>query len=196
MTKIVFFRSGGVFYGFEEQGHTGYADAGEDVLCAALSAMTMLIINTVEVAYASDVEYTVDEGATLKADLEAAMAALVGNADYTALDALLAEVKALKEADYTAETWTVLADAIAAAEALKANTATTADDVAAAVTALAAAKDALAKAEVPTEQPTEKPTEQPTEPAGKEGGCGGTIALGATVVVAILGTAIVLKKKD
>ena len=143
-----------------------------------------------------DSNTSVDEGATLKADLEAAMAALVGNADYTALDALLAEVKALKEADYTAETWTVLADAIAAAEALKANTATTADDVAAAVAALTAAKDALAKAEVPTEKPTEKPTEQPTEPAGKEGGCGGTIALGATVVVAILGTAIVLKKKD
>ena len=34
------------------------------MLCAALSAMTMLIINTVEVAYASDVEYTVNEGAT------------------------------------------------------------------------------------------------------------------------------------
>ena len=64
MTKIVFFRSGGVYYGFEEQGHTGYADAGNDVLCAALSAMTMLVINTVEVAYASDVEYTIDEGAT------------------------------------------------------------------------------------------------------------------------------------
>ena len=64
MTKIVFFRSGGVYYGFEEHGHTGYGDAGEDVLCAALSAMTMLVINTIEVAYASDVEYTVDEGAT------------------------------------------------------------------------------------------------------------------------------------
>ena len=64
MTKIVFFRSGGSFYGFEEHGHSGYADAGEDVLCAAISAMTMLIINTVEVAYASDVEYTIDEGAT------------------------------------------------------------------------------------------------------------------------------------
>ena len=144
----------------------------------------------------NDAKVSVEEGAALKADLEAAMAALVGNADYTALDALLAEVKALKEADYTAETWTVLADAIAAAEALKANTATTADEVAAAVTALTAAKDALAKAEVPTEKPTEKPTEQPTEPADDEGGCGGTIALGATVVVAILGTAIVLKKKD
>ena len=64
MTKIVFFRSGGVYYGFEEHGHTGYASAGEDILCAALSAMTMLVINTVEVAYSSDVEYTIDEGAT------------------------------------------------------------------------------------------------------------------------------------
>ena len=64
MTKIVFFRSGGVFYGFEEHGHTGYGHAGDDVLCAALSAMTMLVIITVEVAYASDVEYSVNEGAT------------------------------------------------------------------------------------------------------------------------------------
>ena len=64
MTKITFFRSGGVYYGFEEQGHTGYGEEGNDILCAALSSMTMLIINTIEVAYASDVEYSIDEGAT------------------------------------------------------------------------------------------------------------------------------------
>ena len=64
MTKVVFYRSGGVFYGFEENGHSGYADAGNDILCAALSAMSMLIINTVEVAYASDIDYEIDEGAT------------------------------------------------------------------------------------------------------------------------------------
>ena len=64
MTKVVFFRSGGFFYGFEEQGHTGFAEEGNDILCAALSAMTMLIINTVEVAYASDVEYTIDDETT------------------------------------------------------------------------------------------------------------------------------------
>ena len=64
MTKIVFYRSGGVFYGFEEQGHTGYGEEGDDVLCAALSAMTMLIINTIEVSYASDVDYTIDEATT------------------------------------------------------------------------------------------------------------------------------------
>ena len=64
MTKVTFFRSGGVYYGFEEHGHAGYGEEGNDILCAALSAMTMLIINTVEVAYASDVDYTIDEGAT------------------------------------------------------------------------------------------------------------------------------------
>ena len=64
MTKLVFFRSGGVFYGFEEQGHTGFGEEGDDVLCAALSSMTMLIINTVEVAYASSVDFTIDEETT------------------------------------------------------------------------------------------------------------------------------------
>ena len=64
MTKIVFFRSGGVFYGFEEQGHTGYGEAGDDILCAALSSMTMFLINTIEVAYASSVDYDIEEGDT------------------------------------------------------------------------------------------------------------------------------------
>lgn len=64
MTKIVFFRSGGVFYGFEEQGHAGFAEAGTDVVCAAISSMTMLLINTIEVAYASNVDYEIDENAT------------------------------------------------------------------------------------------------------------------------------------
>ena len=64
MTKIVFFRSGGVFYGFEEQGHTGYGESGDDILCAALSAMTMLILNTVEISYAGDVIYDIDDTST------------------------------------------------------------------------------------------------------------------------------------
>ena len=64
MTKIVFFRSGGVFYGFEEQGHTGYGEAGDDILCAAVSSMTMFLINTVEVAYDSHVDYDISEDDT------------------------------------------------------------------------------------------------------------------------------------
>ena len=61
MTTIVFYKADGYFYGFEEQGHTGYADSGDDILCSALSAMTMLIINTIEISYASCVDYTIDE---------------------------------------------------------------------------------------------------------------------------------------
>ncbi len=64
MTKVVFYRSNGSFYGFEENGHTGYGESGDDVLCAALSAMTMLIVNAIEISYASDVKYDVNEGAT------------------------------------------------------------------------------------------------------------------------------------
>ena len=61
MTKITFFRKNGVFYGFKETGHTGFGEEGDDVLCAALSAMTMLILNTLEVVMNCPVEYKIDE---------------------------------------------------------------------------------------------------------------------------------------
>ena len=64
MTTLVFYKAGGYYYGFEEQGHTGYAESGDDILCSALSAMTMLIINTIEVSYQSRVEYDIDETTT------------------------------------------------------------------------------------------------------------------------------------
>ena len=64
MTKVVFFKSNGTFWGFEEQGHTGFADNGEDILCSALSSMTMLIINAIETGYAADVDYEIDEETT------------------------------------------------------------------------------------------------------------------------------------
>ena len=57
MTKIVFVKRDGAFWGFDEHGHTGYGESGDDVLCAALSAMTMLILNTLEISYAADVDY-------------------------------------------------------------------------------------------------------------------------------------------
>ena len=64
MTTVTFYKTNGFYYGFEEKGHTGYAESGEDVLCGALSAMTMLIINTIEVSYDARVDYTIDEKTT------------------------------------------------------------------------------------------------------------------------------------
>lgn len=61
MTKVIFFRRDGNFYGFAEKGHTGYGESGDDILCAALSSMTMLLLNTIEISYAGDVDYKIDE---------------------------------------------------------------------------------------------------------------------------------------
>ena len=64
MTKITFLKKNGVYYGFRESGHSGFADEGDDIVCAAISAMTMLIINAIEVSYACDVDYSIDEETT------------------------------------------------------------------------------------------------------------------------------------
>ncbi len=61
MTRVIFYKSNGIYYGFDVQGHTGLADAGEDILCAAISSMTMLVINALESSYHSSVNYTVDD---------------------------------------------------------------------------------------------------------------------------------------
>ena len=61
MTTITFFRHNGIFWGFRETGHTGFGEEGDDILCSAISAMTMLILNTIEVAYKTGTEYTIDD---------------------------------------------------------------------------------------------------------------------------------------
>ena len=61
MTHVTFYKSSDVFYGFKEEGHTGFAEEGNDILCAALSAMTMLVINAIEVGYQSSVDYSIGE---------------------------------------------------------------------------------------------------------------------------------------
>ena len=47
MVKITFFKRDGVYYGFRETGHAEFEDAGKDIVCAAVSAMTMLVINAI-----------------------------------------------------------------------------------------------------------------------------------------------------
>ena len=40
MTRITLFRSRSHAIGFEAEGHTGYAEEGSDIVCAAISALT------------------------------------------------------------------------------------------------------------------------------------------------------------
>lgn len=64
MTKVVFYKKHGIYYGFHEVGHAGYGEFGTDIICSALSAMTMLIINTIETVWGVDVKYEIDEETT------------------------------------------------------------------------------------------------------------------------------------
>lgn len=44
MTEIIVFRKNGRIAGFEASGHTGYAESGEDIVCAAVSAITQTAV--------------------------------------------------------------------------------------------------------------------------------------------------------
>lgn len=43
MTKVVFFRREGRLIGFEAKGHSGFAEEGSDIVCAAVSAVTQTL---------------------------------------------------------------------------------------------------------------------------------------------------------
>ena len=65
MTKIVFYRSQGIFYGFEERGHVGFGEWGADPFCAMLSSITMYIVDAIEEVYRGEVRYDINEGDTV-----------------------------------------------------------------------------------------------------------------------------------
>ena len=48
MTNITIYKQDDIFTGFMVSGHTGYEDAGKDIVCAGISALTINFINSVE----------------------------------------------------------------------------------------------------------------------------------------------------
>ena len=61
MTTITFFRSDGIFYGFEERGHVGFAEYGNDPFCAMLSSITMYIVDAIEDIYHGKADYLIND---------------------------------------------------------------------------------------------------------------------------------------
>lgn len=47
--------------GFTVSGHSGYATEGSDIICAAVSAMTMLVCNTITGQLKADADIRTDE---------------------------------------------------------------------------------------------------------------------------------------
>ena len=171
-------------------------------------------------------EVTQSDVNAAKADLDAAVAALVKRGDKTELKALIEEYKALKETDWNGNTtaWGMFLKGIEAAEALCENADASEADVAGMITDLKDRKAALkapennggAEGDEPTADPDAPATDDPAgdetdapatdapetdAPAGdeteaKKGGCGSSIALSALAVIGVVGTALVIKKKE
>ena len=62
MIRITFFGSAGVLTGFRVSGHSGYAESGRDIVCAAVSSAAYMTANTVTEILGIDPELTADDG--------------------------------------------------------------------------------------------------------------------------------------
>ena len=159
---------------------TKYTEESFSKLAAAITAAQVFLTGNTSNA-------TAEEATALGAAITAAKDALVELADLTALNAKIAEAEALKEAEYSADTWKALQTALTAAKAIAADaTQAQADE---ALAALEAAVKALAAAP--------KATEPTATDAPAESGCGGVIGATAVVITAVLGLGVAtLRRKD
>ena len=68
---VTFFRrADGTLTGYRAQGHTGYAEAGSDIVCAAVSALTQSTLNGLRSVLKAPVMFEIDErSARLEAQL-------------------------------------------------------------------------------------------------------------------------------
>ncbi len=48
-------------YSFSVEGHSGLAQSGEDILCASVSAMSQLVINTLTEVFGAELSLSIDE---------------------------------------------------------------------------------------------------------------------------------------
>ena len=69
-TVAFYRRADGALTGYRAQGHTGYAEVGQDIVCAAVSALTQSTLNGLKNVLEAPVTASIDDqSATLEARL-------------------------------------------------------------------------------------------------------------------------------
>ncbi len=69
-TVAFFRRRDGILTGYRAEGHTGYADSGSDIVCAAVSALTQSTLNGLRNVLKAPVMFDIDDQeALLEAEL-------------------------------------------------------------------------------------------------------------------------------
>ena len=86
-TAVTFFRRpDGALIGYRCQGHTGYAEAGEDIVCAGVSALTQATLNGLQNVLKAPVMFDIDDKAAI---LEARLTPEASEAQVTQAQLLL-----------------------------------------------------------------------------------------------------------
>ncbi len=62
MTKATFYFDGNVPYGFFIFGHSGFAESGEDIVCASVSSVAYMVANTITEILNVNAEIKVEDG--------------------------------------------------------------------------------------------------------------------------------------
>jgi len=62
MTKATFYFDGNVPYGFLISGHSGFAESGEDIVCASVSSVAYMVSNTITEILKVNAEIKVNDG--------------------------------------------------------------------------------------------------------------------------------------
>ena len=62
MTNITIYKSNDIYKGILVSGHTGFAQEGEDIVCAGISALTINFVNSVEKLTDDKFDIKTDDG--------------------------------------------------------------------------------------------------------------------------------------
>ncbi len=97
MTKAVFYKVDGVYTGFSLSGHAMFELDGPDVLCAAVSAMTNLVINTINEVFKAELATVIDgDNATIDVSIERVSMSAANSVDGV-LHGFMLQLKDLQE---------------------------------------------------------------------------------------------------
>ena len=62
MTKVTFYFDENVPYGFLISGHSGFAENGEDIVCASISSVSFMVANTITEILKVNAKIDVNDG--------------------------------------------------------------------------------------------------------------------------------------
>ena len=62
MTRLVVFKDGEHYSGFECTGHSGYAQQGEDIVCASVSVLLETLVSSIQDLTEDEISYDINYG--------------------------------------------------------------------------------------------------------------------------------------